>query len=206
MSSKMVAKLYGMEKLGNFCLVNGELTVVEYSDLPEELAEQRTDAGELRFRAGSPAIHVLSRDFVRQLNASGRLDLPFHRADKKVPHVDVETGKHLEPDEPNAVKLEMFVFDALPKCQTSIILETDRKEEMAFIKNATGESSPESSKQDQTNRNGRWLEQAGVTVPRRENGDVDAVIEISYLTAIAPEDLRDADLPDRIEPGETVVI
>jgi len=206
MSSKMVAKSYGKEKLGNFCVIDGKITIVEYSDLPDDLAEQRLPSGELRFQAGSPAIHAIAVDFVRQLNATGELALPFHRADKKVPHLDLQTGQRIEPTAPNAVKLEQFVFDALPRCDTSIVLQTTREEEMAFIKNADGESSPATSRQMQIDRAGRWLQSVGVEVPWGEAGHVDARIELSPLTALEPADLRDADLPTRIESGSELVL
>ncbi|MEX0742408.1 MAG: UDPGP type 1 family protein, partial [Phycisphaeraceae bacterium] len=133
MSSKMVVKAGPLERVGNFCLADGRVTVIEYSDLPDELAEQRNADGSLRFNAGSIAIHVIDVDFVRELNR-GRFGLPFHRAVKKVPHVDLATGNRVEPTEPNAVKLETFVFDALPLCERSIVLETLRQDEFAPIK------------------------------------------------------------------------
>jgi len=206
MSSKMVTKNYGTEKLGNFCLIDGRVTIVEYSDLPDELAEQRDEQGQLRFRSGSPAIHVIRVDFVKELNAEGELNLPFHRADKKVAHIDPATGEHVAPDEPNAVKLEQFVFDALPLCETSIVLETERAEEMAFIKNAEGENSPASSMRDQCDRAGRWLESVGVNVPWGADGHVDAEVEVRYTTAIEPADLKNIDLPQKIEAGGRVVV
>lgn len=205
MSSKMVAKNYGTEKLGNFCLIDGKMTIVEYSDLPVELAEQRLDDGELRFRAGSPAIHVIEVEFIEQLNAGGQLKLPYHRADKKVPYVDPRSGDYVEPNQPNAVKLEQFVFDALPLTEQSIILQTTREEEMAFIKNAEGESSPATSKQYQADRAARWLATHGVDVPGPDaEGHYDCTIELSPLTAVEPADLADVDLPDRIEPKSSV--
>jgi UDP-N-acetylglucosamine/UDP-N-acetylgalactosamine diphosphorylase len=204
MSSKMVAKEYGKEKLGNFCLIDGKMTIVEYSDLPDELAEERLDDGSLRFRSGSPAIHVIEVAFVRELNEGGDLNLPYHRADKKVPHLDLEDGKMHEPTEPNAVKLEQFVFDALPLTRSSIVLQTTREEEMAFIKNAEGESSPATSKQLQSDRACRWLEAAGVKLPKTADGSYDCTVELSHLTAIAPEDLANVDLPGAIEPGARV--
>ena len=203
MSSKMVAKAYGKEKLGNFCLIDGKMTIVEYSDLPDDLAEERDAQGELRFRAGSPAIHVIDVEFIDRLNRGGELQLPYHRAEKKVPHLDTETAEHVDPQSPNAVKLEQFVFDALPLCDTSIILQTTREEEMAFIKNAEGESSPRSSRQLQSDRACRWLAQAGVDVPGPdEDGHFDCVVELSPLTAVAPEDLNHAAPLKKIEPGD----
>lgn len=216
MSSKMLHKSHPQEKVGNFCLVNGRVTVIEYSDLPDELAEQRLDNGELRFRCGSIAIHVMTVDFVESLNTAAQgFSLPFHRAEKKVPYIDVATGKRVEPTTPNAVKLETFVFDALPLCDTSVIFETDRVEEFAPIKNAdafdadgvlTSTDCPTSSMMIQTERAANWLEEVGVAIPRDENDDVDAVIELTPLAAIEPDDLDDLDLPKQIERGSEVVI
>jgi len=70
MSSKMVPKLYPDEKLGHFCLRDGKLVVVEYSDLPLELQRAREPDGRLRYLAGSVAIHVLDREFVRRVARS----------------------------------------------------------------------------------------------------------------------------------------
>jgi UDP-N-acetylglucosamine/UDP-N-acetylgalactosamine diphosphorylase len=212
MSSKMLPKAYPTEKLGNFCVVDGRMTVIEYSDLPLELAEERTIDGSLRFLAGSIAIHVIRVDFVERLNASGNFSLPFHRADKKVPFIDLSTGQRVEPAKPNAVKLETFVFDALPMCENSIVYETNRVEEFAPIKNADADpvtksvDSPWTSKQLQTERAARWLEANGVKVARNGAGRVDAVIEISQCTAIEPDDLKKVDLPESIEPGTEVLL
>jgi len=210
MSSKMLPKAYGKEKLGNFCLIDGKLTVIEYSDLPDHLAEQRLPNGELRFSAGSIAIHCLRVDFVEWLNDRPEgFALPFHRAEKKVPHLDLETGQYVEPRENNAVKLEMFVFDALPLCDTSIILESHRLDYFAPIKNADGEGAvdcPATSRKLQIERAARWLEAVGVDVPRDDAGNVAATIELTPLAAVEPSDLREIDLPSRINEGEQIVI
>lgn len=205
MSSKMLPKAEPMEKLGNFALVNGKMSVIEYSDLPEELAYQTLDNGELRFRAGSIAIHIIRRDFVESLNAEGGFGLPFHRAEKKVEYVDLDGGQTINPKQPNAVKLETFVFDALPMCENSIVYETDRGDEFAPIKNASVSGnvvvdSPDSSKQLQIDRAKSWLRENGVEVAD------DAVVEVSQVTAIYPGDLASRKLPDAITAGERVVI
>ncbi|MAG16718.1 MAG: 2-alkenal reductase [Phycisphaerae bacterium] len=213
MSSKMVSKAHPTEKLGNFCLVDDKMAVIEYSDLPDELAQQRTADGELRFSAGSIAIHVIRHDFVEQLNDATRgFALPYHRADKKVDYLDIATGDIIEPDEPNAVKLEMFVFDALPLCESSIVCETDRIEEFAPIKNADAADpadcvdSPLTSRRLQIERAARWLESAGVRVPRNGDGNVDPVIEIRPTTAIEPDDLRQIELPQHVERASETLL
>lgn len=202
MSSKMVAKAYPEEKVGVFCRSEGKTIVVEYSDLPEDLAQQTTDEGKLRFIAGNIAIHLFGVSFVERLTADRHhFGLPYHRALKKVAHIDPETGEQVEPDQPNAVKLETFVFDALPLAKQSLVLETSRVEEFAPIKNATGVDSAASSHEIQTERHARWLAACGLDVPRDDEGKVLARIEISPLTALMPQDLQNVDLPTAIEPN-----
>jgi UDP-N-acetylglucosamine/UDP-N-acetylgalactosamine diphosphorylase len=208
MSSKMLRKVSPKERVGNFCRAGGKLCVIEYSDMPDTLAEAKNDDGTLKFDAGSIAIHMISVAFARRLTEGrgDRLELPFHRAEKAVPFIDPETGGRVEPEAPNAVKLERFIFDALPLARRSIILETDRVEEFAPIKNAEGTDSPETSQKLQIERAARWLEACGVRVPRTEQGEVDAVIEISPLTALCADDLRGAKLPEAIEPGSRALL
>jgi len=206
MSAKALPKRDPMEKLGNFCLVDGKMTVIEYSDMPEDLARATTDDGHLRFWAGSIAIHVISRSFVESLTEQGRCQLPFHRAEKKVPFVD-GSGRLVEPDKPNAVKLEMFVFDALPLAETALVLETSRTHEFSPIKNAQGEDSPVTSLHDQVRRGAIWIEEAGVPVPRDADGQIAAAIEISPLFADSPEQLAeriDANLV--LSPGKELYL
>jgi len=210
MSSKMLPKREPLEKLGNFCLADGKMTVIEYSNLPDELAHQRTDDGELRFRAGSIAIHAIRVDFVESLNTSADgFALPWNRAEKKVAFYDDAQGASVTPSEPNAVKLETFVFDALPMTDASIIYETDRVDEFAPIKNASGSGvndSPDTSAALQTQRAARWLEAHGVPVARNDAGDPDATIEIKQATAIYPDDLQGVDLPAAVNAGDQVLL
>jgi UDP-N-acetylglucosamine/UDP-N-acetylgalactosamine diphosphorylase len=205
-SSKMVAKASWDEKVGVFCVADGRTRVIEYSDLPADKAKETDASGRLRFNAGSIAIHAIGVPFIDRVSDENEFSLPFHRAVKKVAHVDPDTGGAINPDEPNAVKLERFVFDAIPMAESSIVVEADRVEEFAPVKNASGADSIESSKRLQTERAARWLAACGVAVPRRDDGTVDAVIEISPLTAQSPEQLAEETLPDRIEPGSEVVL
>ncbi|MBA4028487.1 MAG: hypothetical protein C0475_05035 [Planctomyces sp.] len=226
MSSKMVAKAGPAEKVGVLCHADGRTAVIEYSDLPKHLAERTNPDGSLAFAAGSIAVHVIAVDFVERLNgAAGArqaplghapghslaaqpagLALPLHRAEKKVPYTDPDTGRRVEPTTNNAVKLETFVFDALPLAARSVVLETARAEEFAPIKNAAGPDSPESCALIQTARAARWLEAAGVGVPRRSDGSPDCVIELSPLTALEPQDVPAIAPTPRIAPGLRVAL
>jgi UDP-N-acetylglucosamine/UDP-N-acetylgalactosamine diphosphorylase len=203
MSSKAVAKAHAGEKLGNLCVVDGRIQVVEYSDMPASLTEQTDEQGNLRYRAGSIALHAIDRRFVERL---GQAPLPWHRAEKKVPYCDRERGETVAPETPNAVKLEMFVFDALPKSERSIVLETPREEEFAPIKNATGDDSPRTSKDLQVERAARWLRAHGCDVPRADDGRAAATVEIRPRTALFRDDLDAASLPPPPEPGGTRLV
>ncbi|MEO0511748.1 MAG: UDPGP type 1 family protein [Planctomycetota bacterium] len=209
MSSKMCRKAYAEEKVGMFCRSGGQTLVIEYSDMPAELQAEKDENGQLRFLAGSIAIHVLSVAFIEKVATDPAFGLPWHRADKKIPHIDLKTGARVEPAEPNGVKLERFIFDAVPLAEKSVVLETDRVEEFAPIKNADVDGqavkdSPASSKALQTERSARWLEQRGVRVPRHEDGTPACTLEISPLTATEPDELP-SDLVEglKIEPGSS---
>ena len=187
MSARMLPKTNPYEKLGNFCISGGRLHIIEYSDMPAELAERKNADGELAFLAGSPAIHVISRDFVEELTADGRLNLPWHRADKKVPYLN-DAGEVVKPSEPNAVKLESFIFDALPLADKTMILEGCRAEHFAPTKNQTGVDSAESCRQMMCVRDARRLELAGFKIPRNPDGTPNCCVEISPALVCDDED------------------
>ncbi|MBY0307112.1 MAG: UTP--glucose-1-phosphate uridylyltransferase, partial [Phycisphaerales bacterium] len=195
MSSKMVARAGSGEKVGVICKVDGKTSVVEYSDMPGELSRAVGSDGRLRFEAGNIAVHMIGVEFLKQLAAGGSdggIALPYHRAEKKVPYVDLASGRRIEPEKANAVKLELFVFDALPLAERSVVLETDRVEEFAPIKNAEGNDSPESCRRIQTRRAAKWLAAVGKggAVPLNADGEPDCTLEVPALHAMEAEDLR----------------
>jgi UDP-N-acetylglucosamine/UDP-N-acetylgalactosamine diphosphorylase len=183
MSSKMVPKAYPEEKLGHFCRQDGRIVVIEYSDLPMALQRETDGRGRLRYLAGSIAIHLLDRDFVaRMAGATGGPAagpaLPFHRADKKVATIDA-TGAPVQPAQPNGVKFELFVFDALPFARNPLVIETRRADDFSPVKNAAGVDSPATSRDDQLRQFARWLRAAGVAVKTDATGLPEAALEIS---------------------------
>ena len=216
MSSKMVAKANAEEKVGLFCAAGvgerkGRVEIIEYSDLPMEYQRQTNPDGSLRFLAGSIAIHIISVGFVEKLNTDASFALPYHRAEKKIAHLDPVSGEIVTPDANNGVKLERFVFDAVPMCDKSIVYETDRVEEFAPIKNADVEGkviadSPSDCRRIQTKRAARWLERRGESIPKKPDGTPDCVLEISARTAMGERDLPAAKLPAHVERGQALVL
>jgi UDP-N-acetylglucosamine/UDP-N-acetylgalactosamine diphosphorylase len=129
--------------------------------------------------------------------------LPLHRAVKTIPHID-ERGNLVESD---GIKLESFVFDAIPMASRSIVLDTLRSEEFAPTKNATGVDSVESTKRMMVARAAAWLASVGVAVPRKPDGSVDCLLEIAPGFALEKEDIKaKLNKIPRIKPGETLYL
>jgi UDP-N-acetylglucosamine/UDP-N-acetylgalactosamine diphosphorylase len=195
-SSKVVAKEHPEEKVGVLVESEGRCVIVEYTMLPRHLAEEREPTGELRIRAGSPAIHVFGVEFLRRVTQVGAL--PFRTALKAVKHFDPHAGRHVEPGgEPNAIKFERFIFDALPHAERWLTVETPRAEEFAPIKNATGPDSPETARAAQVRLYTEWLRRIGVDPGEHP-------VEVSPLFALDPDELADKIARDLKVSGPTV--
>lgn len=188
-SLKVLRKRHAAERLGVWALRDGAPAVVEYSDIPPELASSTLPDGSLRFWPGSIAIHIFSVSFLDRL-ARGDVRLPFHRAAKRVKYVERGGERHGE-----CVKFESFVFDALAHAKHALAVETTR-EEFSPVKNAVGEDSVETARADMIELCAGWLEACGVEVPRGEDGRPRGAVEVSPLAADSAEELR-----GRVGPG-----
>ncbi|MGL6074222.1 MAG: UTP--glucose-1-phosphate uridylyltransferase [Fimbriiglobus sp.] len=141
-STKVVFKEKPEEKVGVLALVDGRCGIIEYSDLPRDLAEARNPTGELTYRGGNTAIHLFSVPFLKRVT-TGEHRLAYHIARKKVPYYDRSTKTTITPTTENALKFELFIFDALPLAERWLIVAVDRAKEFAPLKNATGPDSAE---------------------------------------------------------------
>lgn len=188
LSSKMVPKAYALEKVGHFCTQHGVTKVIEYSDMPEAMQEETDADGSIRFKAGSVAIHIFDRDFIARVGGdSADAKLPFHRANKKIPFVDA-SGAIVKPEEPNGVKFEMFVFDALPLAENPVIIEAARGDDFSPVKNPDSVDSPKTAKEDQLRMFARWLKAAGVEIETDDSGLPLITFEISHRFAADQKD------------------
>ena len=179
MSSRATPKKDPNEKVGVFCLNKGSLAVIEYSDLPDELAQCRTSDGNLMFNAGSLAMHVISPAFAERVGGGdGACKLPYHAARKKVPTIN-EQGNPIVPDQPNGIKLETFVFDAVPFAKNSCVVEVVREEAFSPVKNATGIDSINTCRNDQVKQFARWAKAAGADLKIDDKGVPDCLFEVA---------------------------
>ena len=193
LTSQVVAKKEPLDRVGNVVEVDGRLHVIEYSDLPDEVAQRRNADGSLAIWAGSIAVHVMDVKFLQRMSGSAEA-LPFHVARKKVAHVN-SSGEVVKPGEPNAIKFERFIFDLLPSAANSVVVEVDPILHFAPLKNASGakDDTPESVKRQMSDFYRRWLEAAGAEV-------ADGVeVEISPLFALDADEVS-----ARIPPGTKV--
>ena len=178
MTTQVIRKRYPKEKVGNVVQVDGRTQIIEYSDLPDAAAEMTGPDGGLKLWAGNIAVHLFDLAFLDRMKKSATA-LPFHRAHKKVAHLD-ESGQPITPTEPNAIKFERFVFDLLPSAERTIVCEADPAESFAPVKNADGAATdtPELAKAAISDLHRGWLTAAGVKV-------ADGVkVEISPIAAI----------------------
>jgi UDP-N-acetylglucosamine/UDP-N-acetylgalactosamine diphosphorylase len=185
-SVKVVARAHAGERVGVLVEQGGNIRVIEYMDLTPEQAERRGPDGELALWAANTAIHLFDVGFFKRLDGG----LPFHRALKTVPYLD-EQGNLVRPARPNAMKFEMFVFDAFALARKVLLVETSRFEEFEPLKNAEGENSPVTVRRAMIELHARWLEQAGVHVPRQPDGVPVHPVEIGPLYALDSEEVRD---------------
>jgi UDP-N-acetylglucosamine/UDP-N-acetylgalactosamine diphosphorylase len=140
---KSIEKAYPEEKVGVVCLKNGRVGVVEYTEISEEMANERGDNGELVY---GDAYALFSLFSMEGLDRISRLKLPYHAAYKKADFYNSD-GQWIAAENPNAIKFEQFIFDAyeLFDADDVCVFRTNREEEFAPIKNATGVDSPETA-------------------------------------------------------------
>lgn len=142
-ASKSVAKASPKEKVGAFCKINGVPSVIEYTELPEKMAEEVDEEGELLFGEA----HIMCNLFsIEALEKVSKVQLPYHVAHKKSNYMN-ENEEFVKVTEPNAYKFEAFIFDAFNFFDDISILRGKREMDFAPIKNKVGNDSPDTAKE-----------------------------------------------------------
>ncbi|MGN1327724.1 MAG: UTP--glucose-1-phosphate uridylyltransferase, partial [Clostridia bacterium] len=142
-ASKSIPKNSPKERVGVFCMANGVPSVIEYSELPEDMAAQTDEEGELLYGEA----HIMCNLFsIEALEKIAKINLPYHVAHKKTNFMN-ENDEFVEVTEPNAYKFEAFIFDAFNFFDEISILRGKREEDFAPVKNAEGIDSPYTAKE-----------------------------------------------------------
>ena len=139
--AKVVRKSCPEERVGVLCSLGGKPDIIEYYEIPKDIAAQQDEKGELKYPYGVILNYLFS---VKVLNNILSQKLPYHLAQKKVAHI--VDGKIFVPDRPNAYKFETLAVDIVRYMNTCLAFEVEREREFAPIKNPTGVDSVESAR------------------------------------------------------------
>ncbi|HEY2411474.1 MAG TPA: UTP--glucose-1-phosphate uridylyltransferase [Pirellulaceae bacterium] len=193
MTTQVVKKRDPLERVGNVVSIDGKVQVIEYSDLPEQFARQTNADGGLKVWAGNLAVHAFAVDFLARV-ANQRDALPFHTAKKKVSCLDA-AGNVSEPEKPNAIRFEKFIFDLLPLAKNALVVEADAAEAFAPVKNSDEEptDNPRLAKEAMMAQGRRQLRAAEVDVADN------VAVEISPLWASTVDQIR-----ERLHPATRI--
>ena len=142
-ASKSVVKANPHERVGVFCKMNGHPKVIEYTELPEKMAEEIDSDGELKYGESHIMCNLYTIDAIEKISKE---TLIYHSAFKKNAYID-ENGKEVIPTEPNSYKFESFIFDAFEFFDDIAILRGKREDDFAPVKNKDGVDSPKTAKE-----------------------------------------------------------
>ena len=197
MSLLAVHKSHGMERVGNVVRRGGSqpgLSIVEYFDFPEMIAEQRGEDDSLKYWAGSIGIHVLDVSFMRRMTeriARAPMSVPWHFPLKKI-RAATAGG---EEEDVMAIKPERFIFDILPFARFPLVLAVDREETFATLKD-----DPEPVMEHLSRLYKKWLRGAGAIFSE------DAAAEIAPAFAMNAHELRMRMAPGTVFGGKEIFL
>ena len=142
-ASKSIVKANPHERVGVFAKMNGHPKVIEYSEMPEKMAEEVDSDGELKYGEAHIMCNLYTIEAIEKISKE---TLIYHSAFKKNSYVD-ENGKEVTPQEENSYKFESFIFDAFELFDDIAILRGKREDDFAPVKNREGVDSPKTAKE-----------------------------------------------------------
>ena len=142
-ASKSIVKANPHERVGVFAKMNGHPKVIEYSEMPEKMAEEVDSDGELKYGEAHIMCNLYTIEAIEKISKE---TLIYHSAFKKNAYIDKE-GKEVIPTEPNSFKFESFIFDAFELFDDIAILRGKREDDFAPVKNREGVDSPKTAKE-----------------------------------------------------------
>lgn len=141
--AKVISKNDPYEKVGVLCLDGDKPDIIEYYELTDEMANEKTASGEYAYRYGV-IMNYLFR--LSQLEKIADQRIPVHIVTKKIERL-CEDGVTRKPEKENGKKFETLVVDLIKPMESVLPFEVVREKEFAPIKNKTGVDSVESARE-----------------------------------------------------------
>ena len=142
-ASKSIVKTNPHERVGVFAKMNGHPKVIEYSEMPDKMAEEVDENGKLEYGEAHIMCNLYTIEAIEKISKE---TLIYHSAFKKNSYID-ENGKEVIPQKENSYKFESFIFDAFELFDDIAILRGKREDDFAPVKNKDGDDSPKTAKE-----------------------------------------------------------
>jgi len=213
---KTVEKEQETEKVGVVLIKDGKYDIAEYSEVPDEIRDERLPSNErasyfytpppgpLVYRHGH-ILHVcVDAKFLLDITMSSSQSVAsmYHKATKKIEAFDLASKELVAPEVENGYKFELFFHGFLPRVETGKlgVMSVDRATEFAPVKNADvdGEvvaDSPAMSRDMILKEATEWLDQVPdvqIAAAARDQ------VEVSFLLSYRGESLLDDEIAPKI--------
>lgn len=141
--AKVIRKTDPQEKVGVLCCEDGVPSIVEYYDMPEDMAKQTNEDGRLTYCYGVTLNYLFQVDNLERI-----LDraLPVHLAKKKIDYMKPD-GEAVKASVENGYKFEYLVLDMIRYMDSCLACEVVREKEFAPVKNLTGVDSVDTARE-----------------------------------------------------------
>lgn len=204
-SLKSCTKRDAAEKVGVIGKKNGHYDIIEYSEMPPTLKGEISADGNLKFKHGHILVFLCRTDLILNLCTKSKAQTQslYHKAFKKINHVDPDTFEDIKPTEENGWKFELFIHNFLPYVDLGKlgVLMVERETEFAPVKDANPEGhargdldsiprpdTPADARRLILAEAAKWLQSAeadGLKIDPATRGN----IEVSFLLSYAGENL-----------------
>lgn len=141
-AAKSFMKRSAEEKAAIFCYADGRPYVIEYTEIPKELANMKYSDGSFVYGDTNVLNYIFNIDIIDELCM---YPMPYHGAVKKITYMDTNSGEYVTITD--GLKFELFLFDYFVRLEDLSLLRIDREKEFAPVKNLTGVDSSETARE-----------------------------------------------------------
>lgn len=141
--AKVVKKATPDEKVGAICLQDNKPHIIEYYELSDDMMYKKNENGDLAYGFGVILNYLFP---ISRLKETLNMKMPLHIVRKAIPYID-ETGRHIEPSEPNGLKYETLALDLIHEMDDCLVFPVKREKEFAPVKNSSGVDSVDTARE-----------------------------------------------------------